>query len=51
MEGWKWSANTDLRGSREDAVNDLSLAEAAEGHRSNSTCSLTSGTTAVTFIF
>lgn len=43
MEGWRWSENADLRGNREDGVNDFSLAEKAEGHIRNSTCSLTSG--------
>lgn len=49
MEGWRWSKYADLRGNREDGVNDFSLAEKAEGHLSNSTCSLTCGTTAVSF--
>lgn len=49
MEGWRWNKNADLRGNLEDGVNDFSLAEKAEGHLSNSTCSLTCGTTAVSF--
>lgn len=30
MEGWRWSENADLRGNKEDGVNDFSLAEKAE---------------------
>lgn len=47
--GWRWGENADLRGNGEDSVNDFSLAEKAEGHLSDSACSLTSVTTAVSF--
>lgn len=49
MGGWRWGENADLRGNGEDGVNDFSLAEKAEGHLSDSACSLTSVTTAVSF--